>query len=168
MPKTTFVSALAMLIGVTITIAAIVVFSRSDVGHQIGPAPPLTLPNSDEIFGRTTEMRSSRWIAGKTKDCEFNDIWIEVRSQDLQNITIYRDLNGDGIIDDCLTIVGNPIISIMRDENSSGHMNYEKDIRIPFSKATMIEPNTPEWRTIKGTELDENYRRFPYRPTKGR
>jgi hypothetical protein len=106
------------------------------------------------------EYRHTLWDAASTSKGAANDIWIEYDSINRNVIAIYRDCDGDGYVDECMTFCG-PIVALYRGRNHDGLMDTVRNILDPRDFDKRIQAGTPESGPFTRERLDELARAFP-------
>ena len=104
-----------------------------------------------------------RWCAGSISNPLGNDVWIEYGPGVSSAVTIYRDFDGDGLVDECLMILG-VNITVFRAQNSDGILDTMRNIRQPWDAADSVErvpKGAPESGPFTRAELDEKVRLYP-------
>jgi hypothetical protein len=103
-------------------------------------------------------LRNTSWNAGSISNSSAHDIWIEYDSLNYRILGIYRDHDGDGLVDEWLLFCG-PYVQVYRDTNKDGVMDTVRHIKDPLGSATRVE--APERGPFSRKELDERATRFP-------
>lgn len=113
---------------------------------------------------RREELRHSLWTAGSVSNKSGNDIWMEYGAVSGNIVGIYRDYDGDGLVDECLLFSG-PSITVFRSSGHDGLLDTMRDIREPLEVATRLAKGAPEAGPFTRVSLDELARVNPmHRP----
>jgi hypothetical protein len=104
------------------------------------------------------EQWHTSWNAGSISNSSAHDIWIEYNTLNYRIVGIYRDHDGDGLVDEWLLFCG-PFVDVFCDTNHDGLMDTVRHIKDPLGSATRVE--AAERGPFTGKELDERATRFP-------
>jgi hypothetical protein len=112
---------------------------------------------------------SSLWVAGKIANRSENDIWIEYGAVSRRIVAIYRDHDGDGLVDECLIFSG-PLITVFRSSSKDdGVLDMMRDIGQPLDSAEKLQRGSPDAGPFTRAKLDKLARSRPLRePTNAR
>jgi hypothetical protein len=100
------------------------------------------------------ELRHSLWRAGKVSDRSQNDLWIEYGAVSLMPVALYRDFDGDGLVDECLAFSG-PVVAVYRASNNDGVLDTVRGIGEPLIPAERVPRDSPEAGPFTRAILDE-------------
>jgi hypothetical protein len=106
------------------------------------------------------ELRHSLWSAGAISNRSDNDIWIECGAVSRRVVAIYRDYDGDGLVDECLMFSG-PHVEVFRASNKDGLLDLVRDIRQPLDSVERLPRGSPEAGPFTRAKLDEEVRTHP-------
>ncbi len=99
-------------------------------------------------------LMESGWVAGTANDRAANDIWIEYGPASGEVVGIYRDLDGDGLVDERLMLTG-PHAVMYQSSNRDGLLDIVRDVRNAAGANTQLSAAAPEAGPFTRAKLDE-------------
>ena len=106
------------------------------------------------------ELLSSFWRAGTITNRSVNDIWIEYNPVTREITSIYRDYDGDGLIDERIVFSG-PLITVFRASNRDGVLNTMRNVDQPLDSVVRLPRDSADAGPFTRSELDDLARRHP-------
>jgi len=116
----------------------------------------------DGLFEPERAQYGTCWTAGRTTPSTKNDIWLEIGYLSGEILSIYRDLDCDGTVDEVVGIFGKHVIYCSRDSDGDGILDTTIDVwgNMP-GEVRDIAPSDPEAGPFTAEVLDDKARRFP-------
>ena len=111
-------------------------------------------------FTKGEEHLGSLWAAGAVSARSENDIWIEYVGPRGEVGAVYRDYDGDGIVDECLMFAG-PYIAVYRSTKKDGILDMTHYIDQPLGSVERLPPGAPESGPFTRDKLDALARLHP-------
>jgi len=105
-------------------------------------------------------LQGSTWDAGSIVTAGANDIWIEYGAGSGDIVSIYRDLDGDGLVDERLVFAG-ALIEVLRASRGDGILDMARDIDMPLEAARSLRSGCGKLPRYTREKLNALVRRRP-------
>jgi hypothetical protein len=113
------------------------------------------------------EIKHNLWAAGAVSKGSPSDIWIEYEPIHLTVVGVYRDYDGDGLIDERVQFSGS-MVAVYRSSKHDGVMDVVRNSLDPAAVDERISPDSPEAGPFTRAKLDDVVRRSPvFKPAGG-
>jgi hypothetical protein len=107
------------------------------------------------MCGKPPSTMKTRWSRGSTTTELKPDVWVQSMSNDSGVIlTVYRDMNQDGIVDERMMLTSGGIIGTTVDMDRDGFYDLE------INQDQGLDRFTEPVRSERARELDAKYQRF--------
>ncbi len=110
------------------------------------------------------ELKHSLWAAGSVSNRSANDIWIEYGAVSDAVVGIYRDFDGDGLVDEYLLLNGAPT-TVFTSSGHNGSLDVVRGIGEPLDATKRLRKGSPDAGPYTRAALDELARLYPRNPS---